>query len=462
MKKQLNQLQLVTVIIIVSALILLLASSLRHILFQSSTFDLAIFDQGVYLISQDQKPVSSIIGFHILGDHAAWILYPLALLYKLYPSVYWLFIVQAVALALPALPIWYLAIQAGLKASQAIAITVTYLLYPLVFNANLFDFHPEVIAVPLFLCAVLAARSAKIGWFCASIILILGCKAVLSLTIAAMGIWLIIFEKRRLCGVIALSAGVAWFFTATQLIIPQFSGAEAAAVERYSYLGDSVLEIAKNLVLQPGIILGTVFSWDNLGYLILVLVPVIWGISPQNLSPLVPIIPCLALNILADYQLQKDLIHQYSLPLLPFLILAVITTLSTGKGWLQNRRGIILWSLISFLSLAKFTHFGGRYLESIDNWQATNQAIAQVQTKGSVYTTAQIVPHLSHREFIYFTNAHALPVDLNTIDYVLLNVRHPGLSSNQEFANNLVKTMKSNRNFQLKYQRDDVYLFVKE
>ncbi|CDN12592.1 FIG028593: membrane protein [Richelia intracellularis] len=69
-------------------------------------------------------------------------MYPLALLYKIYPSVYWFFAVQAIALAIGALPTWNLAIQAALKVLQATAMAIAYLLYPVVFNINLFDFHP--------------------------------------------------------------------------------------------------------------------------------------------------------------------------------------------------------------------------------------------------------------------------------------------------------------------------------
>ncbi|MHC5937416.1 DUF2079 domain-containing protein [Nostoc sp.] len=461
MTKKLNQLGYLGWIIGVSALILFGCSSLRHELFQSNAFDLGIFDQAVYLISQGQPPISSFKGFHILGDYAAWIFYPLALLYKIYPSVYWLFGVQAAALALGALPTWHLARKAGLKENQAIAIAFVYLLYPLVFNANLFDFHPEVIAVPLLLTAVLAARLGQVGWFCLSILLVLGCKAVLSLTVAAMGVWLLLFEKRRLYGAIALCAGVAWFMIATQVIIPFFSGAETGGVERYSYLGNSVLGIAENIVFQPRVILEKAFSLNNLEYLVLLLAPVIWGLSLQGIKPLVGAIPCLALNILADYQPQKDLVHQYSIPALPFLLLAVISSFAAGRGWLQNKRAIILWSLVAFLSLAKFTYFGGRYLESIDTWQATKQAIAQIQTKGSVYTTAEISPHLSNRKLVMFTNANSPHVDLNAFNYVLLNVRHPGWVSSQEFAVSLVNQLKNNQKFQLKYQRDQVYLFVK-
>lgn len=116
---------------------------------------------------------------------------------------------------------------------------------------------------------------------------------------------------------------------------------------------------------------------------------------------------------------------------------------------------------MAFLSLAKFTYFGGRYLESIDTWQATKQAIAQIQTQGSVYTTGEISAHLSHRKFITFTNSDSPSADLNAFNYVLLNVRHPGWLSSHEFAVSLVNQLKNNQEFQLKYQRDEVYLFVK-
>ena len=449
----------------VSALILFASSSLRHLLFQSTAWDLGIFDQAVYLISQGQTPISSFMGFHILGDHAALIFYPLAVLYKIYPSVYWLFAVQAAALAYGALPIWRLAQQAGLKDSLAIACTFAYLLYPLVFNINLFDFHPEVITVPALLVAVWAARERKTLWFCASILLVFACKAVLSLTVTAMGVGLLVFEKRRLSGAIAIISGIAWFAIATKGIIPYFGGATASVdrhIYRYSYLGHSFPEITKNLLFHPRLVLANVFSADNLFYLVLLLAPVIWGFSRTGMTPLIGAIPTLAINLLADYPMQKDLIHQYSLPAIPFLFLVVIKSLAENRGWLKNQRAIILWSLVAFLALAKFGFLWSKYLSSLDTWTATREAIALVQTQGSVYTTTQISPHLSHRRFIQSTDTNSPPADLNAFDYVLLNVRHPGLASSQKFAASLVNQLKNQQAFKLSYQRDDVYLFVKK
>ncbi|MBD0304072.1 MAG: DUF2079 domain-containing protein [Tolypothrix sp. T3-bin4] len=445
-----------------SALLLFACSSLRHALFQSNAFDLGWFDQAVYLISQGQNPIVSIGGFHILGDHAAWIFYPLALLYKIYPNVHWLFAVQAIALSIGALPTFHLARQAGLKESLAIAMAAVYLLYPLVFNVNLFDFHPEVIALPLLLGAILAAQLGRVGAFCIAIAFILGCKAVLSLTVAAMGFWLLVFEKRRWCGVIALFAGVAWFLIATQWIIPFFSGHEAAAVGRYAYLGNSVLEIAQNLLFKPGLVLGKVFSLDTFEYLGLLVLPVIWGLSPQHLTPLVVAIPTLALNILSESPSQRNLVHQYSLPVLPFLLLVVIGSLAAKRAWLQNRRGIVLWALIAFLTLAKYGYFGSKYLETGDTQEATREAIAQIQSKGGVLVPSQVAPHLSHRPLVKLAIAGSESAELTPFQYVLLNLRHPGFGSTPQVVISLLERLKKMPEFQLTYQRDDVFLFRKK
>jgi uncharacterized membrane protein len=447
-------------IICLSTLILCICSSLRHILFQSNAFDLGIFDQAVYLISQGLPPISTYMGYHILGDHAAYIWYPLALLYKIYPSVYWLFAVQAFALSVGALPTWYLARQAGLTEKLASAMSIVYLLYPLVFNVNLFDFHPEVIALPALLTAVWFARAKRFWWFCLSVIVILGCKAVLSLTVAAMGFWLLLFEKRRWCGAIALILGISWFIIASGTIIPNFSGKEAAAVGRYSYLGDSVFDIAKGLILKPELIFANIFTISNLVYLLLLVAPIAWGISLEGLTPLIAAIPCIALNLITDYQPQKDLVHQYSLPALPFLLLAVIATLAAGKGWVRSQRGIIIWSLVAFLLLAKYSHFGGRYLKKLDTWQATKEAISLVQTKGSILTTASISTHLSHRQLIKLAHTQQPLNELTQFDYILLDTRYPGFGNKRESARKMVDFMRTYDGFNIKYDRNQVSLFT--
>lgn len=436
---------------------LFLASSARHALLESNAWDLGIFDQPLFLLSRGLPPISTIINVHILGDHAAWIFYPLSLLYRIYPDVHWLFLVQAIALASAAIPLWYLARLTGIKPPLAGTIATAYLLYPLIFNLNLFDFHPEVIALPLLLAAVLAARQHRTIWFVVCIVISLGCRDALALTIAAMGAWLWVFEQRRVCGAIAGILGIAWFIIATQVIIPHYQPAGVLGTSHFAEFGHSIPEILMNLVLRPDLLLKKLLTWANLGYLAMLLLPLGWGLSLRHLAPLVPAVPQLAINLISPSTALKDLVHQYSLPILPFLLLSVVAAVAAGDAWVQRPRRILLWSLVGFLALAQYPLFWTRYTARLDTWQASRTAIAQITTEGATLAPAAIVPHLSHRPVIkVLADAN---IRLPDYDYLLLNQRHPGRMSSPDTVKHLIERVSQKADWTLQYQQDGVYLF---
>ena len=481
-----------------ASVIFFLCSSLRHALFQSTAWDLGIFDQAIYLISQGKSPISSFLGFHIMGDHASEIFYILALFYKIYPDVHWLLAVQAIALAVGALPVWSLARLAGLERKQAETIAAVYLFYPVVFNLNLFDFHPEVIALPGILWAILAARLSQPLQFGVAIILILSCKGVLALTVVAMGVWLLVFERETLSGkrrvriaiaFFAIIVGTVWFLMVTQAIIPSLKGAESGGVGRYAYLGNSVLEIAANLLLKPGLVLSKLLSIDSFKYLFLLVLPVIWGFSPRYLIPLFGALPTLILNVLSQEPFQRSLAYQYSLPVIPFLLLAVISkeagssttdltevskreegkkTPTTNSRFpitnyqllipnFQAPKNIIIWSLICFLFLGEAKDFWP-YLNRIDTWQATGEAVSQIQPQASVLTDNRLAAHLAHRQTIKALSQISSEADLVNFDSILLNLRHPWPDT-KEMGDRAANYLRKSANFKLQYQKDDILLF---
>ncbi|MGA8896386.1 MAG: DUF2079 domain-containing protein [Planktothrix agardhii] len=495
----------------IGTFILFFYSSLRHFLFQSTAYDLGIYDQIIYLISIGRQPISSFLGFHFLGDHGAIAIYPLALLYKIYPSVYWLFLVQAICLGSATGLTWKLAQLAGLNQRLSLAVAIAYLLYPEIFNINLFDFHPDVLAIPAIFGAILAAKQKKIIWFTIAIIWILACKAVFALTVIAIGFWLIFFEQRRFYGMIAIALGITWFLIATQVMIPFYSGQEAAGVSRYDYLGDSVLGVIFNTIIKPKLILGKLLSINTLVYLLEFSVAVIWWLNPQKFIVLVPAIPTLLLNILSIDPMQRSLIYQYSLPALPFLLLVMIETLAAEKPGLANslwglwnkfqtppsppllmggkelgenvsshppllrdgRRGssshlftiphqklpkwIILWSILVFLLWADHTQVLG-YFTRIDNWSATQKAVSQIHTKGGVLTDNRLAPHFTHRKTIKLLNQVSPDFNLIEFDYVILNLRHPWPDT-KDLGEKYATQLKAKPNFKLSYQKNGVLVF---
>jgi uncharacterized membrane protein len=320
-----------------------------------------------------------------------------------------------------------------------------------------------VIALPLMLMAIWAARGRRMVVFILCIFFSLGCRDALSITIAAMGIWLILWEKRRVYGSIALVLGIAWLLIATQWLIPHFRPAGVESVARYAYLGNSVPEIVLNLGLKPQLILGRIGSIESLFYIFLLLLPVGWCLSWRHLIYLLPALPTLIINLLSEIPLQRDLLHQYSLPVIPFLVLFAIAVLKAETAWIAKPRWIMLWSIVSFIALAKYSFFTGKYLTRLGSLPALREAIAQVQqTPDPVLTTSYFVPHLSHRSRLEYTKEFAPPATLEPYKYVLLNLQDPGWGSTPALTQRVFDQVQNNPQFQLTWVRDRIYLFQRK
>jgi uncharacterized membrane protein len=451
----------------VSILVLFISSSLRHFLFQSNALDLAIFDQWVYLTSQGLPPISSIFGFHMVGDHAAFILYLIALPYKIYPDVHWLFAIQAIALALGCLPIYALSLQTGLSVPYGRAIALSYLLYPALFNINFFtEFRPESIAVPAILWAMWAAIASKTRQLIIATSLVLICKDSLSLTVIAFGIWLWLCQHRRMYGIGCIVAGTIWYLLTVGYLVPLLRGGQPGGVVFYSSFGNSPKEIIWNFINNPGLILGKLFLPDTLFYYFLLLLPVIIGLHWRKSMVLLPGLPMLFLNIISDYWAQRDLIHHYSLPIFPFIIVWLLQSIEEyqqekKRHWLQPRI-LITWAVIMFLLLAKYEFFITRYLSNIPNLKFLHTAVSLIPTQASVITTSRIAPHLSQRENIQLINknSNALQITEQQFDYVMLDLNFSE-NKDPEFNPHLVTELKTSQGFNLLYHNGDVYLFNK-
>jgi uncharacterized membrane protein len=466
MRKLLNQVKPLGWMIGISSLILFAASSIRHALFQSTALDLAVFDQWVYLASQGLPPISSFFGFHLLGDHAAFILYAIALLYKIYPDVHWLFAIQAIALASGAAPIYALSLQSGLSIAYARAMALAYLLYPALFNINFFtDFRPEAIAVPALLWAMWAGIAGKTWQLIVAVTLALSCKDTLSLTVVALGIWLWLIQRRRLYGLAFIFIGTVWYLITIGYLVPMLRSGQAGGVVFYRSLGNSPTEILWNIINNPGLILGKFLIPDTLFYYLLLVIPVIIGLHWRKIMVIVPALPMLLLNILSDYWAQRDLIHHYSLPIFPFIIVWLVESVShyqkqQKRRWLKPRI-LIIWAIVAFLLLAKYEFFVNRYLSNLPNLSSLYTAVSLVKPDGGVLTTSRIAPHLSQRPLIQLTslNLDSSTYNISAFKYILVDAN---TKNKPEFSAELITQLKDNQVFSLSYKQDNIYLFTKQ
>lgn len=473
-----NQIKPIHLIVIIATIFFAICSLLRHEAFYSG-YDLAIFDQAVYLISEGKTPISSLMGFHILGDHAAFILYPISLFYMLYRSVYWLFFLQALALSLSAYFLWAIGIRKGLSEKQALAISIAYFMYPATILSNWFEFHPDTLAVPAILGSVLSLQSNRKFWFLISIFFAISCKESIALVVSFMGLWILFFEKKKWFGYIAIFVGISWFIYSSNVVIPFYTslrepqvlsisdvpaGFQYSLNFRYGHLGSSSGEILKNLFVNPDLIISQVFSIQTLKYTLLLIFPVIWGISfsETNLSPIISSIPVFLANILSRYDGMRSLKYHYDILIVPFLFISIILTIASGKGFFSRFKYIVIWSiLILILGVgARLTIMRARNDSLFRNYvSSVKEAIEIVQTKGSVLTTSEISPHLTHRPVVKIHPVKNFSHLSNDFDYILLNLNSKSIPKLD--MEKLFFYLDSDKiNYNLSYSKNSVFLFI--
>ncbi len=264
-----------------------------------------------------------------------------------------------------------------------------------------------------------------------------------------------ISTKKKKFSLFALGSGFTWFIVSTNFIIPIFSDNKANIerhLERFNHLGNTFPEIIYNLIFNPVLILEGIFNLPNLEYLLLLLVPIFWGMSLASLSPLIPCIPSFTMNLLSQNILQKDLLHHYSLPILPFLIIVIIKTIAQEKKW-PWKKYVFLWSLISFIMFAKLGNFTSRYLVSLDTWTTNKEAISKISSQSSILTHSYVAPHISHRPTVKLIEQE-MNINVEQFDNILLN----DLFSQSE---NIKKQVQKSNHFSLVFQKNNVYLFKK-
>lgn len=386
---------------------------LRYLNFRDSGVDTAIFDQVVWLFSRFRAPYSTIRGMTIFGDHMNPVLALLAPVYWLRAGVPGLLGVQTAVLASGAVPLYLVAKSRLSGRVIPLVVAGAYLLYPALQHVGLFDFHPEALAVGFLLFAFLAIERGRTGWFYLMCALAVLCKEDMALAVLLMGLLAFLRYDRRAGKVVMIASG-AWFLLAVLLFIPLFGPEGFQYTGRLSAFGDSPLEVVRNLLFNPGRVLGVLATRANLRYLFDLLVPTAFmGL----LAPLMllPALPAVAVNLVSDFPGQQTIFYQYTVAIIPFVFMAVVVGLDRLRQWLEGAKraravmaaagGLLVLSALagSFYlgpgplgetwNMAKYR--GDAHIEVI------REGVDLVPPGASVSSQVYLLPHLSERQEIY-------------------------------------------------------------
>jgi len=413
-------------------------SILRHLHFNSSAYDLGIFDQAVWQYSRFHAPFDSVrsnlLTENILSDHFHPILILLAPMYWLLNTVAALLVAQALLFALAIVPI-FLFTEKRLGQASAYLFALSYSIFWGVQKAIEFDFHEIAFAVPLIALAIyfIDEKRWKAYFVCLGCLLLT--KEDLSVLVVFFGVYLIAIKQFKR-GLISIGAGLVWFFAALKIFIPFFTAPSAIRVGSfyrywsYNQFGTDPLSALWTMIKNPLLVIRTLFS------------PVIklqtyWYIFHPFLflafcSPLfILALPLIAERFLSQGAQFWGLDFHYTATLAPVLVMASVDGLFRIARLLKQeaharRLAISASILMLVLNLYLLPRFPLWNLTSVQYWrlsssdQAGRQAVSLIPRTASVAATAPITPHLTHRPEIYVLNPMIVIPDA---DYIIASER---------------------------------------
>jgi uncharacterized membrane protein len=302
-------------------------SVLRHRAFSTGRFDLGNMVQAVWSTAHGHPlQITGLRGDQIsrLGAHFDPILAAFAPLWLVWPSPDMLLVAQAVAVALGALPVYWLARKHLGSERAGLGFALAYLIYPPTQWLTLNEFHPVALACPLLLFAIWYLDEGRLLPFAAFALVAATTKEEIALVVAALGIWYALAHRRPLAGAAVVVAGAAVALIAIEVVIPHFNRAGTSSFfTRYSEVGSTPGGIVHTALTDPLKIVTTAFTGRGLTYLAQLALPLGLLVVLAPLA-LIAAVPELAVNLLSAATNQTSIHFHYTAGLIPVLLAAAV------------------------------------------------------------------------------------------------------------------------------------------
>jgi uncharacterized membrane protein len=402
-------------------------SVLRHRAFESGRFDLGNMVQAVWSTADGQPlEVTNLQGEQVsrLASHVDPLLVAFAPPWLLWPSPSLLLVAQATAVALGAVPVFWLARKHLDSELAGTAFAIAYLLYPPVQWLPLDDFHAVAIACPLLLFAFWYLDEDRLAAFAVLAVTAVLAKEEIGIVIAAVGAWYTLSRRRWAIGGAIAALGTAWSVVAIAVFIPAAGDGGSDFYGRYEEVGGSPLGLLETTFTDPGRILSVAFDQRGVEYLAELVLPLA---AMPILAPAALLIgvPELAINLLSSTATQTSIHFHYTAGLIPGFVAAAV--LGTARST-RNRPALAMPLAVVVVAVALVASvLLGPLPARLDDYDRTAhdriaaRALAVIPADEPVSATNTLGAHLSERRRVL-----SFPL-LHDAQWIAIDERRPSL-----------------------------------
>jgi uncharacterized membrane protein len=386
-------------------------SVLRHESYHSFGFDLGLFDQVFWNTTQGRLFESTMsqalpLPHSLLGDHFSPVFFLLMPFYYAFPHPETLLILQTLALALGAWPVYLLA-KLKLPAGYTLLWVLAYFLMVPLAYINLYDFHEVAFAVAPLGFALYFLERGRRGLFVLSLLFTFLVKEEMGLIGAGFGAYALLGKRDWKLGLAVLVGSLAAFATVIQVVIPFFAGGHSYPYIgiRYADVGGSPRGILTTLVTDPLRIVRSVIHPKKVYFVIGVFGSTL-GLSALAGWASVLLLPTLGYLLLSNYEPQYSFTSQYSAPLIPLVVGTAILALARLRESAQRpvMAAVVVSSLVSSWAFGDMP-FSRKFDPSLFSTQARYAQfvpeLARIAPDARVSAENGFPSHLSERRHIY-------------------------------------------------------------
>jgi uncharacterized membrane protein len=399
----------------------------KYVALNAPAFDMGIFDQGVWLLSRFKDPFVTILGLNLFGDHLCFTMLAFVPMYWIWPGPETLLVVQAMVLAVGAIPVFLLAARALENRWFATVPAFAYLLTPALGWLNLENFHPDSLEVPLVLFALYFATRGRWRWYFAMVIPLMLVKEETVLFLVPLGIYVALRHSIRM-GLLTVGLSIVWFVVGFFGIQPALSGASAGALDSWRIPFGGLGGLVKTTFQRPWDVIAYMLTAEKIQYMFQLLTPLLF--LPLLTWRSLMALPVLLYNLISNFWYQSNLQYHYHSMLTPVLWATGLLALERFRRVSLRRAVITVVLLMTLFSAYMWGPLPSSRQPSYypdpghPDAVAAAEAFALIPDDAAVSAIDKFAAHLATRELIYvFPNPYSASY---WGDFSLKGVRLPG------------------------------------
>lgn len=444
-----------------------------------STFDIGIFSQMFERMNTDWTPITTLERDRVLSHfavHVSPIFYVMLPVYKIFPYVETLDILQVLVAFSAIIPLKLLLTKLKLSQLTNILIVAWFVLFPVITTAGGTHLHENCFLTALiFWLFYFIVSERKLGIIGSTLLLLL-VKEDAFIYVISIGSYFLLqkrFTLSKTTKVRILLADIilplVYFVFAMYLLSVYGEGGMVSRFDTYLQNGESgLLMVLKNLLTHPEYVVSTIFTAKRLGYLFLMLAPLCFlPLVQRSWENYLLALPLVVINLLPNWPYQYDIGFQYSYGSAALLFLMAILSLEELylHKILQEKFVVLTVAIgivVSGILLHQLTHkwsFNiGYYHQNKQNFDDIRSTLESLPAESSVVAEHPYTSVLKKHQKLYDIFYHNGQKVDSSIDFVVIPRKSKDTS---ELYVELIKQYENLGYKESKYSSNEIFILEK-